>query len=112
MASDVPRAVRPRRDFSLADWVADNTLRNPLRFLGLIFIAVLIFIAFRNISTGEYEADQFAAQVMERREPMIQGLVKLTRDNLSNLTPHPWYSFVYYSHPTVVERIRALEKVG
>jgi len=57
----------------------------------------------------EYEADRFAAEVMERREPMIQGLVKLTRDNLSNLTPHPWYSFFYYSHPTVMERIRALE---
>ena len=55
----------------------------------------------------EYEADRFAAEVMEKREPMIQGLVKLTRDNLSNLTPHPWYSFFYYSHPTVMERIRA-----
>jgi len=60
----------------------------------------------------EYEADRFAAEVMERREPMIQGLVKLTRDNLSNLTPHPWYSFFYYSHPTVMERIRALETIG
>jgi STE24 endopeptidase len=59
----------------------------------------------------EYEADRFAAEVMERREPMIQGLVKLTRDNLSNLTPHPWYSFFYYSHPTVMERIRALERI-
>ena len=59
----------------------------------------------------EYEADRFAAQVMEKHEPMIQGLVKLTRDNLSNLTPHPWYSFFYYSHPTVMERIRALERV-
>jgi STE24 endopeptidase len=57
----------------------------------------------------EYEADRFAAEVMEEREPMIQGLVKLTRDNLSNLTPHPWYSFFYYSHPTVMERIQALE---
>ena len=60
----------------------------------------------------EYEADRFAAEVMERREPMIQGLVKLTRDNLSNLTPHPWYSFFYYSHPTVMERVRALERAG
>jgi STE24 endopeptidase len=41
---------------------------------------------------------------------MIQGLVKLTKDNLSNLTPHPLYSFFYYSHPTVMERITALEK--
>ena len=60
----------------------------------------------------EYEADRFAAEVMERQEPMIQGLVKLTRDNLSNLTPHPWYSFVYYSHPTVMERIQALERLS
>jgi STE24 endopeptidase len=60
----------------------------------------------------EYEADRFAAEVMEKCEPMIQGLVKLTRDNLSNLTPHPWYSFVYYSHPTVMERIGALERLS
>jgi len=60
----------------------------------------------------EYQADRFAAETMDRPEPMIQGLVKLTRDNLSNLTPHPWYSFFYYSHPTVMERIRALERLS
>lgn len=58
----------------------------------------------------EYEADRFAAEVMGTSQPMIQGLVKLTKDNLSNLTPHPVYSFFYYSHPTVMERITALEK--
>jgi STE24 endopeptidase len=59
----------------------------------------------------EYEADRFAAEVMGTQQPMIQGLVKLTQDNLSNLTPHPLYSFFYYSHPTVMERIAALENV-
>jgi len=58
----------------------------------------------------EYEADRFAVEVMAQPQPMIEGLAKLTRDNLANLTPHPWYSFFYYSHPTVMERIRALEK--
>jgi len=58
----------------------------------------------------EYEADRFASQVIGTPQPMIQGLVKLTKDNLSNLTPHPLYSFFYYSHPTVMERITALEK--
>jgi len=58
----------------------------------------------------EYEADRFAAEVMGTSQPMIQGLVKLTKDNLSNLTPHPLYSFFYYSHPTVMERITALER--
>jgi STE24 endopeptidase len=57
----------------------------------------------------EYEADRFAAEAVGTPEPMIQGLVKLTKDNLSNLTPHPLYSFFYYSHPTVMERIAALE---
>jgi STE24 endopeptidase len=59
----------------------------------------------------EYEADRFAAEAVGTPEPMIQGLVKLTKDNLSNLTPHPLYSFFYYSHPTVMERIAALEGV-
>jgi STE24 endopeptidase len=59
----------------------------------------------------EYEADRFAVQAIEDRQPMIQSLIKLTADNLSNLTPHPLYSFFYYSHPTVMERIVALEEV-
>ena len=57
----------------------------------------------------EYEADRFSAETLGDPQPMIRGLVKLTKDNLSNLTPHPLYSFFYYSHPTVMERIRALE---
>jgi STE24 endopeptidase len=57
----------------------------------------------------EYEADRFSAESLGDPQPMIRGLVKLTKENLSNLTPHPLYSFFYYSHPTVMERIRALE---
>ncbi len=40
---------------------------------------------------------------------MIGALRKLSQKNLSNLTPHPLYSTVYYSHPTLVERERALQ---
>jgi STE24 endopeptidase len=39
---------------------------------------------------------------------MISALKKLSVDNLSNLTPHPFYVFLHYSHPPVLERIRAL----
>jgi STE24 endopeptidase len=59
----------------------------------------------------EYAADRFAAESTGATQPMVRALVKLTRDNLSNLTPHPLYSFFYYSHPTVMERIQALEKI-
>jgi len=57
----------------------------------------------------EYEADRFAAGVLGEAQPMVHSLVKLSKDNLSNLTPHPYYSFFYYSHPTTIERIQALE---
>ena len=56
----------------------------------------------------EYEADAFAAQVMNARPPLIGALRKLNEKNLSNLTPHPLYSGFYYSHPTMLEREHAL----
>jgi len=57
----------------------------------------------------EYEADAFAKNALGGSGPMIGALRKLSQKNLSNLTPHPLYSAVYYSHPTLVERERALQ---
>jgi STE24 endopeptidase len=57
----------------------------------------------------EYEADAFAVRYTPI-EDLSQGLLTLDKENLSNLWPHPWYSFFYYSHPTTLERIEALEK--
>jgi len=57
----------------------------------------------------EYEADHFAAGFGLANE-LVSGLKKLSRKNLSNLTPHPWYVFFHYSHPTLLQRIRALKK--
>ena len=56
----------------------------------------------------EYEADAFARASMGEAQPLIQALRKLTKKNLSNLTPHPLYSGFYYSHPSLIERERAL----
>ena len=56
----------------------------------------------------EYEADAFARESMGDAQPLVQALRKLTEKNLSNLTPHPLYSRFYYSHPTLLERERAL----
>ena len=57
----------------------------------------------------EYEADAFARDAMGGPAPLSGALRKLSQKNLSNLTPHPLYSAVYYSHPTLVERERALQ---
>ncbi|HEY9508909.1 MAG TPA: M48 family metallopeptidase [Verrucomicrobiae bacterium] len=56
----------------------------------------------------EYEADAFAAKVMNEPRPLIGALRKLNEKNLSNLTPHPLYSGFYYSHPAMLEREQAL----
>jgi STE24 endopeptidase len=58
----------------------------------------------------EYQADAFAAQAMGATEPLVQALRKLSEKNLSNLTPHPIYSAVYYSHPSLIEREQALNR--
>jgi STE24 endopeptidase len=60
----------------------------------------------------EYQADAFAAQVMKEAQSLIGALRKLNEKNLSNLTPHPWYSGFYYSHPTLLEREQALTRKG
>lgn len=59
----------------------------------------------------EYEADAFARDALGTPEPLRSALRKLAQKNLSNLTPHPLYSAVHYSHPTLVERERALQPV-
>jgi STE24 endopeptidase len=56
----------------------------------------------------EYQADAFAAAVMNQTTSLTAALRKLSEKNLSNLTPHPVYSGFYYSHPTLLERERAL----
>jgi STE24 endopeptidase len=60
----------------------------------------------------EREADRFAAELTGRPDAMASALVKLSRENLSNLHPHPLYAKFYYSHPPVVERIRSLKKAA
>jgi STE24 endopeptidase len=57
----------------------------------------------------ELEADDFALELMETGEPMRNALKRLASDNLANLTPHPLYAWVNYSHPPLVERIERLK---
>ena len=70
------------------------------------FISIVMNIKSRN---NEYEADNFAVQTYKKL-PMISALKKLSRDNLSNLTPHPVYEFLNYSHPSLSKRLDAIER--
>lgn len=85
------------------------------------YIALLVFgIIYSPISTllglgmnllsrkNEFEADAYAKATYNGAE-LVKALKKLSVDSLSNLTPHPWYVFFHYSHPPLLERMRAIE---
>jgi len=59
---------------------------------------------------NEYEADEYAVKTYSKK-PLITALKKLTSDSLGNLTPHPWYVFVNYSHPSLQQRIEAMDSI-
>ena len=56
----------------------------------------------------EYQADHFVKSRTRYGKAFQTALKRLSKDNLSNPVPHPLYSFYHYSHPTTLERIRAL----
>jgi STE24 endopeptidase len=56
----------------------------------------------------EFEADAYAAGTTGDSEQLITSLKKLSRANLSNLTPHPLHVFLHYSHPPLLQRIETL----
>ncbi|PCJ26546.1 MAG: peptidase M48 [Flavobacteriales bacterium] len=97
-------------EFSLALGVQEKSFHVSLIVFSLLYspLSMLIGIIMNIISRkNEYEADNYA-KTTYNAEPLIGSLKKLSVDSLSNLTPHPYYVFVNYSHPTLLERIKAL----
>jgi STE24 endopeptidase len=89
----------------------------PSVWTGVIFVALLLQPLELVLSVGgaalsrrhERQADRFAVATTGRGDLLASGLKRLSKDNLSNLTPHPFYVFLTYSHPPTLERVRALE---
>ena len=94
-----------------AFYMQEMSIYAGLIFFGMLYSPVeMILSIFMQIFSrkNEYEADQFAAETTKDPQNMISALKKLSADNLSNLTPHPFYVFLNYSHPPVLQRIHAL----
>jgi STE24 endopeptidase len=84
-----------------------------LLFFGILyeplsFILSILLNAFSR--KHEREADYYAARTVDNPEDMVSALKKLSVKNLSNLTPHPLYVFLHYSHPTLLQRIESIRK--
>ncbi len=102
--------------FSELSWAMggnSTSLQLNLLAFGILYspVSTVIGILMNLFSRkNEYEADAFAVTTF-RKEPLISALKKLTSDNLANLTPHPWYEFVNYSHPGLKQRIDAMNAI-
>ena len=73
-------------------------------------LMTLLMIPFNVISRKmERRADTFAASC-GLGQPLMDALKRLSRDNLSDLNPHPFLATIGYSHPTIGERIQVIEK--
>lgn len=93
-----------------AFYMEQTSVYAGLIFFGMLYAPIdMIVSIFMQILSRKYEfeADEFASTTYQK-EPMIEALKKLSKDNLSNLTPHPFYVFLNYSHPPVLQRIRTI----
>ena len=98
-----------------AFFMVNTPIYAGLLFFGLLYtpIELVLSVVMQAISRkNEYEADRFAASTIKEPANLITALQKLAGDNLSDLTPHPFYVFLTYSHPPLLQRIRAIQTVN
>ncbi len=94
-----------------AFYVQQPSVYTGLIFFGLLYTPVefLLSILMNMLSRKfEYDADRFAARTIPDPSAMTAALKKLSADNLSNLTPHPLFVFLHYSHPPLLQRMKAI----
>ncbi|WP_243369908.1 M48 family metallopeptidase [Geotalea sp. SG265] len=83
----------------------------------LAFISSIVMFPFTPLSSwfsrrNEWQADRFSGELTGNPAALATALVKLNRENLGNLHPHPLYAKFYYSHPPVVERVARLKNLA
>jgi len=101
-------------DFAIALGGQTASFHLGLMAFGVLYspISMLLGIGTNLYSRrNEYEADAYARKHYNA-DKLISSLKKLSKNNLSNLTPHPAYVFFHYSHPPLLQRIRALKNIG
>ena len=80
-------------------------------FFGMLYspVEILLGLLMQEYSRrNEFQADRFAVEKTKNPHALANALKKLSAQNLSNLTPHPFYVMLNYSHPPILKRIEAL----
>jgi STE24 endopeptidase len=83
-----------------------------LFFFGFLFAPISLFLSVAAHALSrrwEFAADAYARRTADA-EALIAALKRLSVDNLSNLTPHPFKVMLAYSHPPILQRLRALRR--
>ncbi len=96
-----------------AFYVEQQSIYAGLLFFGLLYapIELLLSIVMQMLSRkNEYQADRFAAETIDEPQSLVDALKKLSTSNLSNLAPHPFYVFLNYSHPPLLQHMRAIQR--
>lgn len=83
-----------------------------IAFIGSIIAYPAGFVSRWTSRRHEKEADEYALSLTGDKEGLVRSLIKLSKDNLSNLNPHPLYSSLKYSHPPVTQRLRYIRESG
>jgi STE24 endopeptidase len=97
-----------------AFYMTDQSVYAGLLFFSLLYtpIELVLSVVLQAISRkNEYEADRFAAETIDEPSSLVDALKKLSSTNLSNLTPHPFYVFLNYSHPPLLQRVQAIQGI-
>jgi STE24 endopeptidase len=91
-----------------------TTLSVPLNIIGFTMLfaplSMVMGIGMNWLSRKhEFEADAYAKETFGGK-PLAEALKTLSVKSLSTIHPHPWYVFVNYSHPPLLERLERLEQ--
>ena len=93
--------------------VSQLSVHAGIVFFSMLYAPVSMFTSIVTTAISrknEYEADKYSYDTTNNREALVSMLIGLSANNLSHLTPHPLKVFLSYSHPPVVDRIKAVNQ--